>query len=192
MIPTPVPLSLRRHANFESVYLNIPISFPVGYRIVSSWSRHAKFVTNSPPSFRTSIYCNRREIGRLRPLRTLRLILFNRKVRKGRKEKTSVFYPLPVYHLCLACKTPQMMTHITVITLNAHCVFLAHHMSVRRQNFRKGLTFVRVKNAVFQVLHLAVQPSEGSSITMAEHPVHSSPRATINRFNDPMFSFFYR
>jgi len=82
------------------------------------------------------------------------------------------------------------MTHITVITLNAHRVFLAHHMSVRWQNFRKGFPFVRVKSAVFQVLHLAVQPSEGSSITIAEHPVHSSPCATGNGFENPEFLFF--
>ena len=84
------------------------------------------------------------------------------------------------------------MTGIAVVPLNTNCSTFADNMSVCRQYFGKCVPVVRVKNAVLQMLYFVVQSSEGFSITITEYPGNSSPCATVNRFDEPQFSFFCR
>ena len=78
-----------------------------------------------------------------------------------------------------------MMPCIAVVPLNTTRVLFASHMLLRRQNIRKRIPMVRVKSTGFQVFDLVIPSPEGRSITIAEHPAHGSPWATISGVYDP-------
>jgi len=82
------------------------------------------------------------------------------------------------------------MTGITVVPFNADSSGFADNMTLLGQHFCESVPVIRVKNTVFKVLYFVVQSSECFSITTTEYPGNSSPRAAINRFDEPLFSFF--
>ena len=82
------------------------------------------------------------------------------------------------------------MACVAVVALDGDGVRLADDVAFGRQDFGKSVPVIRVKGAKGQVFDLVVEPLEGGSITIAENPGHSSPCATIHRFDKPDFVFF--
>src|SRR3990167_821668 len=83
-----------------------------------------------------------------------------------------------------------MMASIAIVLLNCCCMSFANHMTVAGKDFGESIPVVCIKDAAFQVFYLIIEPSERCSITTADNPGHSSPRATIHGLNDPFFVFF--
>ena len=82
------------------------------------------------------------------------------------------------------------MACVAVVVFNVDCVGFADNMSLRRQDFCEGVPCVGVESAACKVFYFVIESSKCCSITTAEHPCHSSPRATVNGFDNPKFVFF--
>ena len=94
------------------------------------------------------------------------------------------------YNLGTPGESPQMMTRVAVIVLNINGMRFSDYVALGRQHFGKGVPIVCVKYASSDVLYFVIETVECCSITMPEHPGHSSPCITVNGFDEPKFVFF--
>ncbi len=88
--------------------------------------------------------------------------------------------------------TSEMVARVAVVSFDGDGMSFADDMAFGGQHLGESIPIVGVEGTVLQMLDLIVESLEGCSITMAEHPGHGSPRATIHRFDEPDFVFLTR
>jgi hypothetical protein len=82
---------------------------------------------------------------------------------------------LPGYHLGSPRKAAEMMSCVAVVAFDTVRMGFANDVTFGRQDLDERVPLIRVKNTILPVTHFVVQSPKGCSITMAEHPGHSSP-----------------
>ena len=85
---------------------------------------------------------------------------------------------------------PEEVARVAVVALDMQRVFLPYDVLPRRDDLGEGIPAVAVERARPEVLHLVVEPLEGCSITIAEHPGQGLPAAAINGLDEPKLLFF--
>ena len=68
-----------------------------------------------------------------------------------------------------------MVARVTVVLFDGNRMGFAGDMAFCGQHFGKCFPIVGVEDAIRQMPYLVVEPSEGCSITIADHPGNSSP-----------------
>ena len=77
------------------------------------------------------------------------------------------------------------MAGIAVVVFDVDCMCFADNMAFGRNYLGKSVPIIGIEHTIFKMFYFIVQSSDSCTITVAEHPGHSSPSATVKRFEEP-------